>query len=252
METARAELLAGGEQRLTEMRQLLSAPASEKWEQDAVQLRVLEILQELGPAAQSAGPEVAALVADGMPHVASVAAQTLPAIGAPAGLAVPVITRSIQREPTVVPLRALAEYHEEAGETVSLLMEIMNRHDLDVETRWNAVRTIGKMREAGVPAIDALGALLNDKEPTVREHAAEALGDIGPTASRAAVALIAALDDEYVKVRRDAVRSLGQIDPDRTIAVPAIEKMLEDPEQIVQDAARQALERLNAPAPSVE
>ncbi len=244
VEAARQELVSGKETHVDELRQII-ARAGNDWDQEALALRVLEILRELGPDASSAAPEVTHLVVTGPSHIAEVAAQTVTAIEVPATQAVTALRTQIQRSPNVPALRALSEYGAEAEPATSELIEIMEKTDLPTEVRWNAARTLGKARAAG--AIDALVQRLTDPEDSVREHAAEALGDIGPPAGRVASALVEVLDDPYVKVRRDAVRSLGQIAPDPAQVVPAIEPLLKDPEEIVRDAAKLALERIQQP-----
>lgn len=244
VEAARQELMAGQEKHVNELRQII-ARAGNDWDQEALALRVLEILRELGPAARSAAPEVTHLVVAGPSHIAEVAAQTLSAIEVPAAQAVTALRTQIQRTPNVPALRTLAEYGKDAEPATGELIEIMEKVDLPTEVRWNAARTLGKARSER--AIDALVQRLTDTEDSVREHAAEALGDIGPPASHVAPALVDALDDPYVKVRRDAVRSLGQISPDPAQVIPAIEPLLKDPEEIVRDAAKVALERIQSP-----
>ena len=243
-EAARAELIEGAPDTLDVLRALIDDALNESEHGEEVLLQVLPIMSELGTTANPLVPDVVVLLQHHSTHVCDVASQTLPDLGADHTIAVPALTSAIEKAPTVSALRALSEYGADAGTAVPILIDVMSAKDLPAEVRWNAARTIGKAREAGAGAIDALVAHLNDSEPTVREHAAEALGDIGPLAQATAGDLIAVLDDDYVKVRRDAVRSLGQIDADPAIAIPAIEPLLKDPEQIVREATVVALEAL--------
>ncbi len=252
VEAVRKELLNGSAKSMGILRGLLARPRQADWQSNVLPLRVLEILAELGPAAQQAAPEVVALLEASDAHVRTLAIQTLPAIGTRGEVAVPALKQALERSPEVSTLRALAEYGPQAEAASPQLVAILARTELDPEVRWNAARTMGKTRTASESAIEALVAGLADSEPTVREHAAEALGDVGPAAAHTAPALVKLLQDEHVKVRRDAVRSLGQIQADPAVAVPAVQALLDDPELIVRMAAQQALDQLTKPSETPE
>jgi HEAT repeat protein len=232
----------------------LRAPGTRHWESAEICWTAAELLGQIGPAASDATPTLIAALHDDDPHVRAVAAANLPAIDAPAHQAVPELLAMAKREPTVVVLRALSEYGEAAQDAISALVDILEDRQLPTEVRWNAARTLGKIRAPAVVAVGALVDHLQDEAATIREHSAEALGDIGPPAADAVAALVSVLDDPATRVRRDAARSLGQIGPAAAGSVPPLKKLLKDPEQIVRDAARVALQTLapDEPLPEVD
>jgi HEAT repeat protein len=239
-EAARERLASGGAEAVGVLTELLAAPESD-WQAAEIRWTAAELLAEQGPAAQSATAVLLRTLKDADPHVRRVAASSLPQIDAPSDKAVPALLALTRREPTVVSLRALSEYGEQAEEAIPALIELLNNQELETELRWNAARTLGKIRSAAVVAVPALVENLSDEAATVREHSAEALGDIGPAAKESVPALIAVLADPATRVRRDAARSLGQIGPSAVDAVPHLVKLIDDPETLVRDAARVAI-----------
>ena len=153
---------------------------------------------------------------------------------------------SLNREPTVRVLRALNEYGSDSPPAIGSLIEVLRNRSLPMEIRWNAARTLGKIRESGVPTVSVLIEHLLDKKNIVWEHTDEALGDIGPRTAEGVPRLVGVLNDPATRVRRDGVRSLGQISTAAAVAVPDIAKLLEDPEAIVRGAAKTALELLTS------
>ncbi len=240
-ESARQELDEAGAASLPVLVELLQDKSGEEWDAAKVRWMAAETLGHIGVEAQEATPAMLAALTDLDAHVRSVAAGSLPAINAPADTAVPALVDLIQRDPSVTALRALSEYGPSAKPALNNLVQLVGDEQLNSEIRWNAVRTLGKMRDAATEAIPALVAQLQNPIPSIREHAAEALGDIGPAARQTAEALLPLLTDTVPKVRRDAARSLGQIQAPADIAGPPLQRLLADPEPIVRDAARTAL-----------
>ena len=62
--------------------------------------------------------------------------------------------------------------------------------------------------------------------------------------------LVAALADPAPRVRRDAVRALGQIGLAASTAAAAVEKLLHDPEEIVRQAAKVTLRKIEPRTPA--
>lgn len=216
-----------------------------------VRWNAIKMLSEMGAAAESAQPALLETLEDSDPHVAGVAAAALPKIGVPAEKAVPALSQLLGGPHTVVAARALSEYKGAALPALETLVQVLEDETMDVEARWNAARTLGKLGPAGAAAVPVLTEHLQDSQATVREHAAEALGDIGPPAEESVEELVAVLDDPAVRVRRDAVRSLGQIGGSARGATAEIEQLLQDPEAIVREAAANTLKSL-APAEQEE
>jgi HEAT repeat protein len=75
--------------------------------------------------------------------------------------------------------------------------------------------TLEALVQIGSHAVEPLIAVLEDREPNVRLHAAKALGQIGD--ARAVEPLIAALKDSNEEVRATAVGALIPIDDERAI-----------------------------------
>lgn len=237
-EAALAKLRDGGTDSVRVLRELLAKSAEPE-----VRWTAAELLGAKKGAALDAASELLAALKDGDTHVRSVAATAIPEVETPAAIAVPALVEQLRVESTVPLIRALSRYGADAKPALSQLVEIAGSEPLEVEVRWNAVRTLGKMREAGADAIPSLLPLLKSPESRIREHAAEALGDIGPPSRSVVDQLFPLLSDPDIKVRRDSVRSIGQIGAGPE-AIPLVEKLVKDPEQIVRDAATKTLEQL--------
>jgi HEAT repeat protein len=227
------------------LRALLAEPPTENGD---VRWMAAEFLKGLGPNASAAAPELLAAARSNDERLPSVAAAALPKVGANAEDAVPVLTALLNSKHSVVAARALSEFKGQAKGALPELVKLMTDTSQTTEVRWNAARTIGKIGPDALSALPALIDMTRDAEPNVREHAAEAIGDIGPTATAGIPALVTVLNDDFVKVRRDAVRSLGWMGPAAKDAVLEMVKLLNDPEQLVRDAARKAVESVDASA----
>ncbi|MFO0902066.1 MAG: HEAT repeat domain-containing protein [Pirellulales bacterium] len=211
----------------------------------------VELLGKKKGSARTAAPELLKALDDSDPHVRSVAATALPETETPAEQAVPALIAKLHDQSPVPVIRALSRYAEQAQPATSELVKIMKDASLPEDVRWNAIRTLGKMREAGADAIPEIVPLVKDPATRIREHAAEALGDIGPPSRAHIPLLVSSLADPDVKVRRDSVRSIGQIgvDADSLASVMAeVEKLVKDPEEIVRDAAKKTLQQLRPTA----
>lgn len=237
-EAAVETLRKGGPESVAVLRQLLekSSEANVRW-------TAAELLGGKKGAARDASSELLAALQDSDSHVRSVAATAVPEVETPAEAAVPALLALLEKEPAVPVIRALSVYGAEAKPALTALLTIMDTETLDIEVRWNAIRTVGKMREAGADAIPSLLPRLASPESRIREHAAEALGDIGPPSRSVVERLYPLLTDPDTKVRRDSVRSIGQIGAGPE-AIPLVEKLVKDPEQIVRDAAAKTLSQL--------
>ncbi|MEY4181346.1 MAG: hypothetical protein RLY70_4921 [Planctomycetota bacterium] len=237
-EAALARLRDGGPESVQVLRELIAHSREPE-----VRWTAAELLGAKKGAARDAAPELIRSLNDSDLHVRSVAATSIPEVETPAEAAVPALVEQLGKESTVPLIRALSRYGADAKPALGKLLEIAASESLEIEVRWNAVRTLGKMREAGAEAIPDLLPLLKSPESRLREHAAEALGDIGPPSRSVVEQLFPLLSDPDTKVRRDSVRSIGQIGagPD---AIPLVEKLVKDPESIVRDAATKTLEQL--------
>ena len=235
---ASKDLADGGKEAVAVVRAMLG-------ERDAaIRGQAIQILGKIGADARDAGDGILQALQDGDSHVRRVAALALPKVDVAADVAVPGLTALCQKDPSVEVSRALSKYGPKASSALDPLMAIMEDESLPTDVRWNAIRTIGKIRAPAAPAIDRLIALLKHKEDTIREHAAEALGDIGPLSERSVDHLVALLTDSHTRVRRDAVRSLGQIGGRAKTKLAEIKKLTKDKKELVRKAAKDAIKAL--------
>lgn len=243
-ETAYQKLLEADATAIPVLRHLLvhASEAEARW-------TAAELLGKKKGLARDAASDLLHALDDSDGHVRAVAATAIPEVETPASDAVPALLKHVRSDAAVPVIRALSRYGADAKPSLPELVSILEDKTLDIETRWNAARTIGKMREAGDDAIPVMVAMLKHEDSRIREHAAEALGDIGPPSRPAIDALVAVLGDKDTKVRRDAVRSIGQIGADESV-IPEVEKLVKDPEAIVRDAAAKTLEQLRKQAES--
>ncbi|HSQ58403.1 MAG TPA: HEAT repeat domain-containing protein, partial [Gemmata sp.] len=149
--------------------------------------------------------------------------------------------------PEIEAVRAVARYGPAGGPAVAELTELLK--DNNATVRWQAVRTLGKLRDSAISALPKIvDRLTADPDPLVREHAAEAVGDIGPGAAEGIPALVKALQDPVAKVRRDAVRSLGQMGKAAEGVIAEVRKSELDPDPEVSGAATRAVRLIDPTA----
>jgi HEAT repeat protein len=110
-----------------------------------------------------------------------------------------------------------------------LMLQLRNEEFKDVATR--------ALIEVGLPAVERLMAVLNDKDKQVRKHAVTALGEIG--VAEAVEPLIDATRDEDWTVRLQAIAALDLIGDDR--AKPVIKALMKDPDFAVQMRAERIM-----------
>lgn len=113
--------------------------------------------------------------------------------------------------------------------------------DADGKVRQAAARAL---RDHGAEAVDTLAAVLSDPDPEVRQAAAQSLGSIGD--GRGVDPLLAAARDENLWVRCRAVESLAELGDGR--AAPVLIELLDRDTGPVVIAAARALGALKASA----
>ncbi len=212
--------------------------------------KAADLLGRLGSEARKAPQALSALAAalkDVDPHVRAIAAAALASIGPAGPDAIPALTEMLSTPDCLPALRALALYGPDTAPALEKIIALLDHKD-DSEIRWNAARTLGKMKAAAKKAAPRLVTALDDPAPLVREHAAEALGEIGPDAKETIPALVKALKDPDARVRRDAVRSLGQMGTAAKSAIQSIRPLLKDKDDKVRRAARTSLQQIDPPA----
>jgi HEAT repeat protein len=110
-----------------------------------------------------------------------------------------------------------------------LMLQLRNEEFKDVATK--------ALVEVGLPAVERLMAVLNDKDKNVRKHAVIALGEIG--IAEAVEPLIEATKDEDWTVRLQAIAALDLIGDDR--GKPVIKALMKDPDFAVQMRAERIM-----------
>lgn len=207
--------------------------------------RVVDVLAKIGQDAMPAAPELVVALSDSDPLIRGVAIRAIGELhpdvpGAVAGL--------VNQFPDANAIRAVSNFGAKGAEAVPALTNLLK--DNDPTIRWQALRTLGKIHEPSLPALDEMIRLAGeDPDPLVREHAAEAIGDIGPTAANGIPTLVKALKDPVARVRRDAVRSLGQMGPAAKDALPEIRAAMNDPDSNVKTAATRAVRLIDPSQP---
>jgi HEAT repeat protein len=205
------------------------------------------------------------------------AAEALGKIGAPA---VPALLKSItdpaRRKYAVM---TLGEVGPAAKDAVPALVKIMKEPVLsssEFEVRREAIKTLGKMGQAALPALIAalrgknldyffevrsalvsmgpvavpeLIRLLQDPDPSLRNLAAQELGFIRPVATDTVTALALALGDP--DLQKQAVRSLGELGPTARAAIPALSRALWDLSRRDEDSIVWSLRKIGPEAAPV-
>jgi HEAT repeat protein len=144
--------------------------------------------------------------------------------------------------PAVEPLiKALREYQIRTF-VIQVLGKIKDERVLDplmVQLRNEEFKDVATkaLVELGLPAVERLMAVLNDKDRNVRKHAVIALGEIG--VSEAIEPLIDATRDEDWMVRLQAIAALDLIGDDR--GKPAVKALMKDPDFAVQMRAERII-----------
>jgi HEAT repeats len=162
-----------------------------------------------------------------------VAASELGALGADAGAAVPVLARFLREGFSGM----------KPGE-MSLDQRIKTP-DVSRQSARTALQAIG------VPAVEALRALLRDASGRVRQEAATTLGGIGPGAAAAVPDLIRALGDADKAVAIFAAWSLGELLVTAPTVQEALVAALQDAEALVRFEAARALGKFGEDAAGV-
>ena len=111
-------------------------------------------------------------------------------------------------------------------------------HDFHPDVRNSAAKALGQI---GTPSVDVLVEALKARNPGVRTRAAQALGQAGPDAKEAVPALIHALKDNQVDVRVAAVDALGEMGEEGKEAAPYLARLFHDPSLRVRERVRVAL-----------
>src|SRR5947209_14403141 len=125
---------------------------------------------------------------------------------------------------------------EYRDDSVSILTQALAAPDDDV--RAMAVIGLGELGAADATGVvPALPGAIHDGCDQVRRRAVRSLGDLGHASLPALPHLISALRDPVTCVRLEAMSALGRIGPDAEPAVPFLVSMLADEETRVRTVA---------------
>ena len=163
-EQARQRLVAGASQAVPVLQELLQESTGTAWKSVELRSIAVEMLTDVGPDANAATKSLLTATHGDDPLVRVAAAVALPAVACPAELAVPRLLEMTKEDPLPKLLRALSEYGPAAQPALEPLCEILQNGSLASDVRWNAARTLGKMRAAGAASIPVLVAHLTSSE----------------------------------------------------------------------------------------
>jgi HEAT repeat protein len=179
-------------------------------------------LASIGERAALAVPQLAVGVEDADPEVRGACLSTLAAIGPDAAEALPAIIRALAD-----PVHAV---------------------------RYSASYAVGKIGPAAKVTAPLLVQNLQDQDPLLRFTSAWALLMVDPQRSN-----LASLCTEPFRwglkyadahVRREAAQALGSLGPDAASAVPDLEALAKDADEIVHQAANEALQKISQTKPN--
>jgi HEAT repeat protein len=204
---------------------------------------VLDALAHIGPAAQEAIPDIAALFKgnDLQKRSAGVI------LGGMGPAAAPVLLEGLKSEDGVTRaacLQALGVLDTPPEDAIKAVARLLS--EKDQTARRQVVFALGQFGEAGKPALSALvGVLKNkDNDAETRALAARAIGGLGPAARDAVEPLRNALKDDDEYVRLGAVVALGEIGPDARDAVPALSDLAREENPHLRRAVARTLDRI--------
>ena len=174
----------------------------------------LLILGSVGPAAKSAVPDVAALLADEQPEVRMQAAMTLGQIGPAATPAVSELVKALDDKEAAVRIGAAFALgkigSKDATKPLEKQMSGSGRPFFRAVCAWALVQINPENQELVDRAIKLLGESLASDNVRVRRGAAEALGDLKVAPEKAVGLLIGAMGDSDPQVLEGVSRGLGQ------------------------------------------
>jgi HEAT repeat protein len=116
------------------------------------------------------------------------------------------------------------------------------------EARVAAAKVLRQLVSSPESPLLTVRKLAANENPVTRRRAMQALGDLQPATALSVKTLMAALDDPVLEVRLAAIRALENIGAKAGMALPELNRLAGDKEELVQSAARQAIEKIEAAA----
>jgi len=203
---------------------------------DALRLRVAEVLETLRGEAAPALPELAHALWEGSPPVRAAAADTLGAIGAPALDLLRDALGADSADTRLAACRALGSIGATAAGSAHALMELACNRDEEERVRLRAVWALG---EIGTDqSVDRLAAVFTEEGGTIALWIAEAFGRMGRAARAAAPALRDELHRDDAELALAAATALLELRTGEDQAVWALIRWLQEGDaEIASEAA---------------
>jgi HEAT repeat protein len=250
-----------------------------------VQLEVLLAIENIGPAARAAIPDLVRILRGDNAKLYGGAIDALGAIGrdsleaapvlidllkgddaavaASAGLAlariipddvdglrqvVPILIEALKDKRTQVRSTAVVGLGLSGGAAVPALADLVKGHATDADSAWQAAAALELIGPPAQPSVAVLVDALQSPNEKVIIHAASALGTIGSEARPALPQLRKLLGRENSAIRAHAVRALGGLGAAAQPAVSDLVKALKDRDSGVRREAARALGKIGPAA----
>ncbi|MBS0206147.1 MAG: HEAT repeat domain-containing protein [Planctomycetes bacterium] len=211
---------------------------------NALDHRILKVLEVMGPDAVPAAPQILKCLESDLDFFLSDYENTLVKLGP--GVIPILIDALTSAEPStdakMCCLRALGRLGSAASNAVDAVV-LQSRCEYP-RLRETAANTLGMIASHPGESLPALESLLSDARPQVRAAAASSCGKFGPDARRQVPQLVNRLSDDYLDVRRAAAVGLGQMRSVAAEAIPKLTELSRDKNVPLRDAAMDALHRI--------
>jgi HEAT repeat protein len=210
-------------------------------------------LQALGSTGKPAAPATPALHlarASRHPAVRSAADAALARLALPPAEALPVLTKALESADERWVDGAIAGFHALGPAAATALVSLLESPGASGAVRTRVVRALGGLGPGSDAIVLPLTKVLDaSKDSGLRLEAAKALGALGPKATPALDALLRRIDDADLRVPLAAVRAIGRIATGNPGAVAALAGVLDRKakgREPVRVAAAEALGELKA------
>jgi HEAT repeat protein len=206
---------------------------------------ILLALAHIGPAAREAVPALLKILDDEESQLRASAAWALAKIGARE--AVPILIKALPKRDNsqlsiVAPMALLLLNRDNEALTRIVLPRVAELlgHD-SAQIKSEAAAALAALGEKAAPAIPDLDAGLQDADPSVRVAFLSALAALGPASVVALPNIEKMLADPVLSVRYAASHAIGKIGPPAIAAVPRLEKNLNERDEFLQFVSAWAL-----------
>jgi HEAT repeat protein len=200
-------------------------------------------LGEIGPSADTAALDVVRALNDVSPDVRSSAVYALKQIGVPSLLKAKEFLEDPQSPGRDASALLVAQNYRAIHAAIPGLIQLAQAEN--PVSRTTALKTLGTIRAAELPAIKAMAAALKDPILEVRLCAVKSLGDVWWNAHSTLPDLLNLLNDSAPSVREATASTLSKLGVSAQSAIPQLTQLCEDKEESVRVAARYALGKIS-------